>query len=228
MAEGDRVIQRALDAGHQLQSVLVDSRRASAVPGSRPDLPVYAASPDVLTAVTGRPRLRDPIACFERPSPRVAAELLSSARTVAVLEGIVNPTNVGVIMRCAAGLGIDAVLLDPSSCDPLYRRAVRVSMGEVFAVPFARLSSFPGGFDEVARAGFQTVALTPDPRAIELGAFERADSEKLAIVVGSEGPGLTESTLEAVDVRVQIPMAAGVDSINVGSAAAVAFYALKG
>ncbi len=225
MAEGDRVIARALDAGHRLQSVLVDARHPVADFGR--DAPIYAASPEVLTAVSGRPRLRDPIACFERPRPGEAAELLASARTVAVLEGIVNPTNVGVIMRCAAGLGIEAVLLDPTSCDPLYRRAVRVSMGEVFAVPHARLEPFPDGLHEIVLSGFRTVALTPDPGALEIGEVTRTSSDKLAIVLGTEGPGLSDEVIDAVDIQVRIPMAAGVDSLNVGSAAAVAFYALR-
>ena len=227
MAEGDVVIERALRAGMHLQSVLVDARRTSLVVGVGESVPLLCASPAVLQAVCGRPKLRDPIARFVRPAAVDPAMLLERSSTVVVLEGIVNPTNMGVITRCAAGLGIDAVLLDPTSCDPLYRRAVRVSMGEVFAIPHARLAAFADGLSVVRDHGYTLAALTPDPAAAAIGELRRSPGDRLAIVIGTEGPGLTAATLAAADTRLRIQMAAEVDSINVGTAAAVAFYALR-
>lgn len=227
MAEGDRVIMRGLDAGYQLQSVLVDARRRDPLPDQIASADVLAASPEVLTAVCGRPKLRDPIATFVRPPPLHVGEILDASRTVAILEGVVNPTNVGVIVRCAAGLGVDAVLVDPTSCDPLYRRAVRVSMGDVFAIRHGRLEALPEGLDVVEAAGFRTVALTPDAGSVDITTVTRDALDRVAIVLGSEGPGLTVETLDRAHIRARIKMEPGVDSINVGSAAAVAFFALR-
>lgn len=227
MAEGDVVIARALSAGLHIESVLLDARRSTRVQGIEESVPVYSASPAVLQAVCGRPKLRDPIARFTRPDPVDAEQILADSSTVAVLEGIVNPTNMGVITRCAAALGVDAVLVDPTSCDPLYRRAVRVSMGEVFAIPHARLGAFPNGLSVLRDHRYTVVALTPDSGAADISELNRSPGDRLAIVVGTEGPGLTAATLAAADKRLRIPMAAGVDSINVGTAAAVAFYALR-
>ena len=146
VAEGDVVIERAIAAGHHPTALLIDGRRTKPLPASiAPDTPIYAASPDVLTAVTGRPELRDPLASFVRPQPLEAADLLERGRTFAVLEGVNNPNNLGVIARNAAGLGIDALLLDPSCGDPLYRRAIRASMGQIFAIRHARLGPLPMG-----------------------------------------------------------------------------------
>lgn len=228
MAEGLTVIARSLSAGRLLDSVLVDARRAGPVV----DLVagggvVYAASPKVLLEVCGRVKLRDPIACFVRPAPLNVVELLGRSHTVAVLEGVANPTNMGVITRCAAGLGIDAVLVDPTCCDPLYRRAVRVSMGEVFAVPHARLVAFPEGLSTLTEAGFTIVALTPQVGAVDVDDYRRPPGDRLAILLGSEGPGLSDRAVAAADLQLRIPMSADVDSINVGSAAAVAFHVLR-
>lgn len=228
MAEGTVVISRALRAGLEPTAVLCDARRTDAVQPLVPEsVAVYAAGPAVLDAVTGRPQLRDPIACFVRPPMPSPASLLADAHTVVVLEGVVNPTNMGVIVRCGAGLGVEAVLLDPTCCDPLYRRSVRVSMGEVFAVPHARLDSFPAGLADVREAGFHVAALTPGDDSQPLDSLVRTPGDRVAILLGTEGPGLSAAALETADSRLQIPMAAGVDSINVGSAAAVAFYALR-
>lgn len=225
MAEGDVVIARALRAGHRLDSVLVDAARTSPLEWAG-DAMVLRAGPDALTEVCGRPKLRDPIARFVRPPAATVADTIRAARTVAVLEGVVNPTNVGVLMRCAAGLGVEAVLVDPTTCDPLYRRAVRVSMGEVFAIRHARCGPAAHTLGELADAGFTTAALTPSGD-VDLDDVGRSDEDRLAVVIGAEGPGLTDAALEAADLRVRIPMAAGVDSINVGTAAAVAFHALR-
>ncbi len=225
MAEGDVVIERALGAGHVLQSVLVDAARSAPLEWAT-GVEVFRAGPDVLVEICGRPRLRDPIARFRRPARRSVAEVVEGASTVAVFEGVVNPTNVGVLMRCAAGLGVEAVLVDPTTCDPLYRRAVRVSMGETFAIRHARCGPVAATLAELAGMGFASVALTPAGE-VELDAVRRQDGDRLAIVIGAEGPGLTDEVLAAVDTRVRIPMAAGVDSINVGAAAAVAFHVLR-
>lgn len=227
MAEGDVVIGRALDAAMTPLAVLMDAKRPSELPDWPDTAPRLHAGPDVLRSVSGRPRLRDPIAMFVRPEPATAAELLATASTVAVFEGVVNPTNVGVIVRCAAGLGVDAVLVDPTSCDPLYRRAVRVSMGEVFRIPHARIGDLPSSLDVLDAAGFSTLALTPAADAVDIGSIDRTPDRRVAIVIGSEGPGLSAATLERADARVCIPMAAGVDSINVAAAAAIAFQALR-
>lgn len=224
MVEGDTVIDRALRAGLALESVLVDAQRTAAMPW---DALVYRAGPDVLRAVCGRPRLRDPIARFVRPPALDLDEAVDGARTVLMLEGVVNPTNVGVLMRNAAALGVDAALVDSSSCDPLYRRAIRVSMGEVFAIRHARCGSAADTLGRLRALGLESLALTPAPDAVDIGAIERRPEDRIVIVLGAEGAGLTDATQAAADRRVRIPMAAGVDSINVGAAGAVAFHALR-
>lgn len=231
IGEGDVVIDRALRSGHHLECVLVDRARtektqALDLPSFPDTADVFLAGPDVLQKVAGRPELRDPIACFVRPPEQSAVDLLDASRTVLVTEGVNNPTNMGVIMRCAAGLGIEAVLFDPTSCDPLYRRAVRVSMGEVFSIPHARIDHLPQALSSLTEAGYATFALTPDANAEDISKLRIELTQKIALVLGAEGPGLTDETMAACDRRLRIPMKAGVDSINVGTAAAVAFYAL--
>jgi tRNA G18 (ribose-2'-O)-methylase SpoU len=227
VAEGDVVVERALRAGYRLHSVLVDGRRTKPLPDViGPEAPVYAAAPQVLQRITGYHLHRGLLACFHRrPLPPVS-EVVDTALTSAVLEGVNNPTNLGVILRCAAALGADAFFLDPTCCDPLYRRAGRVSMGEAYALPYARLDPFPGGLAPLSRAGIRLLALTPAPDADDIAELRLGRDEPVALLLGAEGPGLTEATLAAADQRVRIPMAGQVDSINVGSAAAVAFYAV--
>lgn len=230
IAEGDVVVGRALAAGYQLSSILVDGKRTRPMPGVVPDhVPVYAAGPEVLIRITGYHLHRGALACFKRrPVPSVG-EVLGDVgvRTVVVLEAINNPTNMGVILRCAAGLGIDAFLLDPTCCDPLYRRSGRVSMGEAYALPYARLEAFPGGLDVVREHGFGLLALTPRSDAVALEQLRLGEQDRVAILLGAEGPGLSGGVLESVDQCVRIPMSGTVDSINVGSAAAVAFYGVQ-
>ncbi len=223
IAEGDLVIERGLEAGLRLRAVLVDDARAK--PLELPtDAEVLRAAPNVLDVVAGWPTLRDPIACFERPTLPDPTSLLQMAKRVAVLEGINNPNNLGVIMRNAAGLGLDAVLLDPTCGDPLYRRAIRASMGQVFAIPHARIDALPSALSTLHDAGFDTIALTPSADAqlheLELG-------PRRAILLGAEGPGLTDATISACGYAGRIDMARSVDSLNVGSAAAIAFHALR-
>ena len=228
IAEGEKVIARTAAAGYPPRSLLLSpSRLADLSPAvSALDCPVYVASYDVLQAVTGFHVHRGALASFGRIPLRSAAEVLADATRVVVMEAVTNHTNLGAVFRSAAALGMDAVLLSPNSCDPLYRRTVRVSMGQVFSVPYAFLERWPEGISDIRDAGFRVLALTPDAAATDLGTIEVAPDEKVALVFGAEGPGLTEEVMAASDERVRIPMAAGVDSLNVAAAAAVACWVL--
>ena len=227
VAEGDIVVERAIRAGYRLHSVLVDGKRSKPMPDAvDDDVPVYAAGPEVLKKITGYHLHRGMLACFYRRSLLTVDEVLQQVSAVVIIEGVNNPTNMGVILRCAAALGIEGFLLDPTCCDPLYRRSGRVSMGEAFALPYARLEAFPQGLEPVRSAGFTMLALTPAPDAVDLAEVALDAEQSVALMVGAEGPGLTTAALGAADQRVRIPMSGTVDSINVGSAAAVAFYAI--
>ncbi len=228
MAEGDLVVDRALRAGNELHSLLIDGTRQTPLPDSIPDdVPLFAASPGVLEHVTGYHLHRGVIACFWRPPITPVDEVVESARSVVVGENLNNPTNLGLIMRAAAGLGIDGLLLDPTSCDPLYRRAGRVSMGEAYAMGWSWLEPLPDGLRPLTDRGFVVAALTPADDAIDIGDLSLSPTDRIALLLGAEGPGLTQPTMQAADIRVRIPMAGQVDSLNVGAAAAVAFYALR-
>ena len=228
IAEGEKVIRRAVAAGYPVRSFLLEDKW---LPGledvvQRVDAPVYLAGREVLDAVTGYAVHRGALASMARlPLPGMA-DLVAAARRIAVLEDVNDHTNVGAIFRAAAGLGLDAVLLSPRSADPLYRRAVKVSMGAVFAVPYARVEPWPAGLDALGQAGFTLAALAPTPDAVALDAFTQALPARLALLLGTEGHGLSARSLERADVVVRIPMAAGTDSLNVAAAAAVAFYAV--
>ncbi|MGF1596738.1 MAG: TrmH family RNA methyltransferase [Acidimicrobiales bacterium] len=228
VAEGDVVVERALRAGYRLQAVLIDGKRTKPLPEVIDDaVPVYAAGPLVLQRITGYHLHRGMLACFHRRPLPPLAEVLAGVTTAVAIEGVNNPTNIGVILRCAVALGVEAVLLDPTCSDPLYRRSGRVSMGEAYALPYARLARFPTGLAPLQAAGFRLAALTPAPDAVDIGDLRIGVDEPVVLVLGSEGPGLTEATMAAADLRLRIPMSGSVDSINVGSAAAVAFYALR-
>lgn len=225
IAEGDLVIERGVHADFELRSILVAARRSKPLPDSiGPEVDVIRGGDAVLTEVTGRPELRDPIACFVRPALPDASALIATGRSFAVLEGINNPNNIGVIMRNAAGLGIDAVLLDPTCSDPLYRRAIRSSMGQVFAIPHGRIGPLEESLPELHARGVSTIALSPSAEA-RLDELELNDM-KTALLLGAEGPGLSQAALAAASYHARIEMTAEVDSLNVGSAAAVAFYEL--
>ncbi|WP_433058095.1 TrmH family RNA methyltransferase [Dactylosporangium sp. CS-033363] len=226
IAEGELVIRRALKAGYRPRSFLVDAKRAEDLADFSDVSVLYAATQDVLERTTGFHVHRGVLASFHRKPDRSAAEVLETARRVAILEDVNNHTNVGAIFRGAAALGMDAVLLSPSCADPLYRRSVRVSMGEVFAVPYARLDPWPSALQSVRAAGFTLLAMTPAPDAIPMRDLRPDQRERSALVLGAEGPGLTPAAMQAADVRVVIPMHNGVDSLNVAAAAAVAFYEL--
>jgi tRNA G18 (ribose-2'-O)-methylase SpoU len=228
IAESERVIRRALAAGYRPRSMVMAPEwleRMSALVDDL-DAPVYAAPYDVLRRLTGFNVHRGALAAFHRKPLPPAADVVAAARRLVVLEDVVSHTNLGAVFRCAAALGMDGVLLSPSSADPLYRRSVRVSMGEVFALPYARAEHWPGALDDLRGAGFAVVALTPAPDAVPLDEIEVGADTRLAVVLGTEGPGLSAAAMRAADRRVRIPMSAGVDSLNVAAAAAVTFWVL--
>lgn len=230
MAEGEKVIRRALQAGYPMRSMLLTARWAEAMREitEAADAPVYLVSPELAEQVTGYHVHRGALAAMGRKPLPGPAEVLDGATRVAVLEAVNDHTNVGAVFRGAAALGMDAVLLSPDCADPLYRRSVKVSMGAVFALPYARFARWPAGLEEVRAAGFRLLALTPDETAVPIGEAARAHAgDRLALLFGAEGDGLTARALRAADERVRIPMAHGVDSLNVAAAAAVACYATR-
>jgi tRNA G18 (ribose-2'-O)-methylase SpoU len=224
IAEGELVLRRALGAGYRARSVLVETKRLHQVA----DLsgPIFHANEAVLERLTGFHVHRGVLASMHRRPLPTAADVIAGAQRLAVLEDVNNHTNVGAIFRGAAALGMDAVLLSPSCADPLYRRSVRVSMGEVFAVPYARLDPWPAALSILAEAGFTVLALTPAPDAVPIQALTEAQRERPALVLGAEGAGLSPAVMRAAGARVVIPMRRGVDSLNVAAAAAVAFWEL--
>ncbi|AJT40895.1 TrmH family RNA methyltransferase [Psychromicrobium lacuslunae] len=228
IAESSRVLRRALDAGHQPRSFFMAEKwleGLSDVFEQYPEVPVFYGSEQVLESVTGFHLHRGALAAMNRPAPAEPAELLRNARRVAVLEDIIDHTNLGAIFRSAAGLGIDAVLLSPRCADPLYRRSVRVSMGTVFQVPWARLVEWPSRL--FAEHGFNTAALALGDDSVSLDQLAAAPPKRLALFLGTEGDGLSTETLASVDRKVMIPMHGGVDSLNVAAASAVAFWAMR-
>ena len=228
VAESPLVIGRALDAGCEPVSFLMETKhvtgKGAALLARCPGVPVYAAEEDVLTNLTGFHLTRGML-CAMRRRPLPAVETVcAGAKRVAVLEDVMNPTNLGAIFRSAAALGMDAVLLTSAGSDPLYRRAIRVSMGTVFQVPWTYL---PEGWPQTLRAlGFTTAAMALCDASLPIYAPQLKRADRLAVVLGTEGDGLAESTIAACDCTVRIPMTHGVDSLNVAAASAVAFYQL--
>jgi tRNA G18 (ribose-2'-O)-methylase SpoU len=230
IAESSKVLRRAIAAGHTPRSFFLAEKWLADLEDviSRfPDVPVLVGAPEVLEAITGFHLHRGAMAAMNRPAPLAVAEVLSGARRVAVLEDIVDHTNVGAIFRSAAAMGMDAVLISPRCADPLYRRSIRVSMGTVFQIPWARLDDWPGELALLRQEGFTTAALELTEDAITLDELESRDFDKLALVLGTEGAGMLPDTLAGVDLKVMIPMRAGVDSLNVAAASAVAFWACR-
>ena len=228
IAEGELVIERAVRLGYRMRSLLLLEQRLARFGRLAPDgVPVYAATAELMRSITGFDVHRGVMAAFDRkPLPGVA-ELVRDARRVVVLEDVNNHTNVGAIIRSASALGIDALLLDPGSCDPLYRRSLRISMGEALSLPHARTDALPAGLAPLRAAGFRLVALTPATDAADIASVAPAAGDRLALMLGTEGPGLSDAVLAEADLLVRIPLAAGVDSLNVAAAAAIAFYALR-
>jgi tRNA G18 (ribose-2'-O)-methylase SpoU len=227
VAEGGLVVGRALATGSAPQAILVDATERPGLGWAHdPDLPILVADRALIREVTGLGVIRGAIGIFARPPERSPALLLASARRVLVLEGVANPANLGVIIRSAAALGVDATLCDASCADPMYRRAVRGSMGAVLTHPWARLDALPKGLAPLRRAGFAIVALVTDPDAAPLHAVVRDAGPRVALVLGTEGHGISSAGRAAADRPATIPMRAGVDSLNVGAAAAVACYLL--
>ena len=228
MAEGTKVIRRALAAGHRPRSVMVTERWLDSVESLvEPAVPIYVAPASVLESVTGYDVHRGALAAMHRPELASVADTVRDARLVVVLEGIVDHTNVGAIFRSVAGLGADAVLVSPTCADPLYRRSVKVSMGTVFQVPWTRIDSWPEGLGQLREAGFTVAALALADNAVSLADFAAAGHERVALVMGTEGDGLSHSAVAAADYVVTIPMAGGVDSLNVAAASAVAVWELR-
>ena len=235
IAESPKVIDRALDAGYKPVSLLMERKQitgpAAGILSRCGDAPVYTADREMLAELTGFELTRGVLCAFRRPAPRPVEELCKNARRVAVLEGIVDSTNVGAIFRSAAALNMDAVLINPSCCDPLCRRAVRVSMGTVFQVRWGQLGETPAdwpekGMDILHSLGFKTAAMALSDRSVSIDDEQLAKEPKLAIVLGTEGDGLAAGTIASCDYTVKIPMSHGVDSLNVAAASAVAFWQL--
>lgn len=236
IAESPKVIARALDAGYQPISFLMERKQitgpASEVLARCGNVPVYTADRAMLAQLTGFELTRGVLCAMHRPLLPMVEEVCRNARRVAMLEGIVDSTNIGAIFRGAAALGMDAVLLSPSCCDPLCRRAVRVSMGTVFQVPWATLGDSPADWPEAGMArlhalGFKTAAMALDSRAVSIDDPALRAEPRLAIVLGTEGDGLARTTIAHCDYTVMIPMQHGVDSLNVAAAGAVAFWELR-
>ena len=231
IAESPKVIRTALDAGLEPVALLMERRHiegdGAEIVVRCPRTPVYTGSRETLGGLTGYALTRGVLCAMRRPAPREASAILKNARRTAVLEGVVDATNIGAIFRSAAALGLDGVLLSPTCCDPLIRRAARVSMGTVFQIPWAYLEDWPAGGTALLREyGFKTAAMALTEDSLPIDDPRPAAEPRLAIVLGTEGDGLAPSTVAACDYTVKIPMFHGVDSLNVSAAAAVAFYAL--
>lgn len=235
IAESPKVIARALDAGCEPVSMLLERKhiegQAREVIERCGDIPIYTSTLDVLTQLTGFKLTRGVLCAMYRPQQPTVEEICQKAKRVAVLENIMNPTNLGAIFRSAAALGIDGVLLTPACTDPLYRRSVRVSMGTVFQIPWAylgeELEQWPHpGMERLHELGFRTAAMALRDDSVSIDDSQLMAEEKLAIVLGTEGDGLADDTIANCDYTVRIPMSHGVDSLNVAAASAVAFWQL--
>ena len=236
IAESPKVIARALDAGYKPVSLLMERRHiegdAKEILTRCGDVPVYTADREVLAQLTGYALTRGVLCAMRRPRLKTVEEICANARRIAVLEGIVDSTNIGAIFRSAAALHMDAVLVTPTCCDPLCRRAVRVSMGTVFQVPWTQIGSDPAawpqpGIRKLQELGFQTAAMALSDNAVSIEDENLMAAERLAIILGTEGDGLSPKTIADCDYTVCIPMSHGVDSLNVAAASAVAFWQLR-
>ncbi|RLP74309.1 RNA methyltransferase [Mycetocola tolaasinivorans] len=230
IAESSKVIARAIAAGHVPRSVLLSEKWLPDVEpllADFPDVPVYVGDSDTLEALTGFQMHRGALAAMHRPELPDMADLIRGARRIVILEDIVDHTNVGAIFRAVAGLGAEAVLISPRCADPLYRRSVRVSMGTVLQVPWTRMPEWDDAREILSAEGFHVAALALDENAVTLDEFSASVPERVAIMLGSEGDGLSRSALHHADSTVIIPMLHGVDSLNVAAASAVALWELR-
>lgn len=227
IAESAKVISRALAAGHRPRSLLVQEKWLDDVLPLAGDAPIFVVDDAVAEELTGYAIHRGALAAMHRPTPLPMAEVIEGARLILILEDIVDHTNVGAAFRAAAGLGADAVLISPRCADPLYRRSVRVSMGTVFQVPWTRMPPWRDARGILTDAGVHVAALALTDDAVSLDAFVADRPERVALMMGAEGDGLSRRALAAADSVVTIPMAGGVDSLNVAAAAAVALWALR-
>ncbi len=232
IAESPKVIRIALDAGLEPVSLLMERKHiegdGAEIIARCGDIPLYTGSREVLEALTGYALTRGVLCAMRRPAPRSVEEVCSGASRVAVLEGVVDSTNIGAIFRSAAALGMDAVLVTPTCCDPLNRRAVRVSMGTVFQVPWTYTEGWPSpGIDRIRGLGFRTAALALTDESVSIDDRALCSEEKLALILGAEGDGLAARTVAECDYTARIPMQHGVDSLNVAAAGAVAFWQLR-
>lgn len=228
IAESPKVIERALDAGYEPVSCLIEKRHIEGegkqILEKIKNVPVFCAEFDILTQLTGFKLTRGMLCAMKRKSLPDVREICENKRRIVVLDKVMNPTNVGAIIRSAAALGMDAVLLTPGCSDPLYRRAARVSMGTVFQIGWTFLRD--DSLDEIRALGFKTVAMALKDNSLAINDPRLADEDKLAIIMGTEGDGLSDATISDCDFTVKIPMYHGVDSLNVAAASAVAFYQL--
>ena len=228
LAESALVLERALRAGHRPRSVLAlgNSVEEAVELTAGFDIPIFSGPGELLERLTGYVLHRGLIASLHRPALPSVESLIADARRVVILENVADPTNVGAIFRSVAGIGADAVLVTPRCSDPFYRRAIRVSMGTVLQVPWTRLGDWPTARQQLTASGFQIAALALEPDAVSLRDYAADAPERVALLLGEEGYGLTREALDAADSVVQIPMAHGIDSLNVAATAAVAMYAL--
>ncbi|RZQ61838.1 TrmH family RNA methyltransferase [Amycolatopsis suaedae] len=228
IAEGTVVVRRLLASAYPVRALLGVERRIGELADDLGDVdaPAYVTSAQTMADVVGFHLNRGVLAVADRAPRPAVDELLATARTLAVLEGVGDHENLGALFRNAAALGVDGVLLGDGCSDPLYRRSVRVSMGNVLRVPFTRLEPWPSGLDRLRASGFRVAALTPRADAVDLR--ELSAPGRVALLLGAEGPGLSDGALAAADTAVRIPMTPGVDSLNVATAGAVAFYELAG
>lgn len=226
MAEGSNVIRVLLASEYRVRSILLTPRKLDVLAPELEgvDVPIYIAGQQVMNRTVGFNIHRGAVAVAERPPPQSLDDTVRGARRVGVVEAMTDQENLGQLFRNAAGLGVDALLLCPRTCDPFYRRTVRVSMGQVLRVPHARLANWPDALDVLRGAGFTITALTPAASAADLTGVDPHRFERVALMVGSEGPGLTVDALARADLQLRIPMAGDVDSLNVATAAAIAFH----
>lgn len=228
IAESPKVINVALNAGYEPLAILCEQKHitgdAASIIERCPDIPIYTGSRELLTSLTGYTLTRGVLCAMKRPQPLSVEDVCNNAQRIVVIDGVVDTTNIGAIFRSAAALGIDAVLLTPSSCDPLNRRAIRVSMGSVFLVPWTWID---GSLNRLKEIGFRTVAMALSDNSISIDDPSLSAEPRLAIIMGTEGDGLAKETISNADYVVRIPMSHNVDSLNVAAASAIAFWQLR-